>query len=285
MAMKGDSLGDIILGGFKGAFWGGVSAVASYAIAESISAAFPGINGHAISLFTATRAIGYRAALIKSLLHGVVRGAINVIQNGGKFISSFASAFITSAFALGRNVLGQGAIIARTAISAVIGGAASVITGGKFLSGAVSAAFVHLFNAEAGTSKKDKIVQVLRRKALKLSVNKIITSFEKLQDLPMAQKLMLMYKFFKNKSIFDFKQEGIIYRDYGNFVYGAVGAALGIPRVILLRAAGWAQIRAGTSNPSYGTPYDILPSSYGDDPIDQKYIEYGIGYYRNQYVK
>jgi hypothetical protein len=70
------------------------------------------------------------------------------------------------AFALGRNVLGQGAIIARTAISAVVGGAASVITGGKFLSGAVSAAFVHLFNAEAGGSvAMSRKRQILLKKA------------------------------------------------------------------------------------------------------------------------
>jgi hypothetical protein len=64
------------------------------------------------------------------------------------FLSGFASGFMSSAFALGRNVLGQSAIIARTAISAIIGGVSSMLAGGKFLNGAVSAAFVHMFNAE-----------------------------------------------------------------------------------------------------------------------------------------
>jgi hypothetical protein len=66
---------------------------------------------------------------------------------------------MSSAFALGRNVLGQSAIIARTAISAIIGGVSSMLAGGKFLSGAVSAAFVHLFNAEA--SFRDKMIKML----------------------------------------------------------------------------------------------------------------------------
>jgi hypothetical protein len=61
---------------------------------------------------------------------------------------------MSSAFALGRNVLGQSAIIARTAISAIIGGVSSMLAGGKFLSGAVSAAFVHLFNAEGASIKR-----------------------------------------------------------------------------------------------------------------------------------
>jgi len=39
---------------------------------------------------------------------------------------------------------------------AMVGGFASVISGGKFLNGAVSAAFVHLFNAERGVRRAPK---------------------------------------------------------------------------------------------------------------------------------
>jgi hypothetical protein len=39
-------------------------------------------------------------------------------------------------------------LLGRTATSAVVGGAASVIGGGKFANGAASAAFMHLVNAE-----------------------------------------------------------------------------------------------------------------------------------------
>jgi len=239
-----------------------------------------GIDGHAISLFTARRAVGYTAAVTKAVMHGIVRGVINVIQNGGKFFSAFASAFVSSAFSVGRYTFGRAAVFARTAVMAMVGGFASVISGGKFLNGAVSAAFVHLFNSERGN-----FVKRARKRALhSLNIDKIIAGFEKMRNLPLAQRMMLLYKFFKNKSMFDFKQEGKIYEDYGNFVYGAVGSALDIPVAILYRAAGWAQIRAQTSNPEWGSPYS-LSGSYGDEPKDQDMIECGIDYYRNYYGK
>jgi hypothetical protein len=84
----------------------------------------------------------------KAVMHGIVRGVIHVIQNGGQFISAFASAFVSSAFSVGRYTFGRAAVFARTAVMAMVGGFASVISGGKFLGGAVSAAFVHLFNGE-----------------------------------------------------------------------------------------------------------------------------------------
>jgi len=62
-----------------------------------------------------------------------------------------------------------------------------------------------------------------------------------------------------------------------------VCAAIDIPDAIIYRGAGWAQQRAKTSNPSFGSPYGISP--YGDDPKDQKMIELGIYYYRNYYGK
>jgi len=222
--------------------------------------------------------VGYAAALTKAVMHGIVRGVINVIQNGGKFFSAFASAFVSSAFSVGRYTFGRAAVFARTAVMATVGGFASVISGGKFLNGAVSAAFVHLFNAERGN-----FVKRARKRALQLSVNKIIAAFKKMRNLPLAQRLMLLYKFTKNHSILDFKQEGKIYEDYGNFVYGAVGSALDIPAAVLLRGAGWASVVADPRRAeTFGHWYDI-GGSYGDDPKDQTYIQYGIDYYRNQY--
>ena len=150
--VSGLSPGNALLSGFKGALFGGIGAAAAFGVADYISSAFPGIDGHAITLLTAKKAIGYTAALTKSILHGIVRGAINVIQSGGKFLSSFASGFVSSAFSVGRRTFGEGAVAARTAIMALVGGVTSSLTGGKFLNGAVSAAFVHLFNAEARIS-------------------------------------------------------------------------------------------------------------------------------------
>ncbi len=69
------------------------------------------------------------------------------------------------------------------------------------------------------------------------------------------------------------------YQDFGNFNYGAVGSAWGIPQDLLLRGAGYAQTQAGTSTPEWGNWYQGPP--YGDDPADQEQIMQGIQYYQN----
>lgn len=82
----------------------------------------------------------------------------------------------------------------------------------------------------------------------------------------------------RNRGPWDYKQKGKAYQDFGNFNFGATGAALGISENILLRGAGWAQQRAGTSKPEYGTWTGDAP--YGDDPADQELIQRGIEYYK-----
>lgn len=75
----------------------------------------------------------------------------------------------------------------------------------------------------------------------------------------------------------DYKNQcGRQYANFGNFNYGATGHAAGIADSVLLRGAGWAQSRAGTSRPEYGDWYGASP--YGDDPDDQYWIRAGIEY-------
>lgn len=69
------------------------------------------------------------------------------------------------------------------------------------------------------------------------------------------------------------------YADFGNFNYGAVGTAAGIPEQVLLRAAGWAQSRSGNGQSKDGDWYGAHP--YGDDPADQAWIKAGIDYAKN----
>ena len=88
------------------------------------------------------------------------------------------------------------------------------------------------------------------------------------------------YNQVKNKAPWDYKQLNGDYADLGNFNYGMTGSAVGFPEAILLRMAGWAQRQAGTSKSEWGTPYDLGPSSYGDDPEDQAMILRGINFYR-----
>ncbi len=73
----------------------------------------------------------------------------------------------------------------------------------------------------------------------------------------------------------DYKQLGAQYENFGNFNYGATGAAIGIPDDILFEQAGKAQIAAKSSQPQWkGPPY------FGDDPRDHDMIQRGIDYYK-----
>lgn len=94
---------------------------------------------------------------------------------------------------------------------------------------------------------------------------------------PSALTYYWFYLQVRNHGPWDFKfQNGHQYANFGNFHYGAVGTAAGIPSDILLRGAGWAQERAGTSKIEYGKWYGVSP--YGDDPDDQYWISAGIEY-------
>lgn len=77
----------------------------------------------------------------------------------------------------------------------------------------------------------------------------------------------------RNGGPWDYKQNGKQYQDGGNFNYGFVAACAGVPLDTALRAAGAAQCRAGTSNPTFGLPWGEPP--YGDDPRDQERIAAG----------
>lgn len=84
----------------------------------------------------------------------------------------------------------------------------------------------------------------------------------------------------KNGAPWDYKQQGAQYQDFGNFNFGMTAAAMGIPEDIGLRGAGYAQGQAGTSNSSWGNPWD-WSGPYGDDPADQAQIQAGYQYYNS----
>ncbi len=88
------------------------------------------------------------------------------------------------------------------------------------------------------------------------------------------------YNQVRNGGNWDYKQLGQQYQNFGNFNYGATGAAFGFPSWLLYRGAGFASSRAyGNSAPSYwGSWYGSYP--YGDDPLDQYWISLGLQYYR-----
>lgn len=102
---------------------------------------------------------------------------------------------------------------------------------------------------------------------------------EKFGVIAGANDYYWFYEQVKNKGPWDFKQKGS-FEEYGNFHYGAVGYAGGIPENLLLRAAGCAQSKAGTSTDAWGSCWGDAP--YGDDPSDQHYISLGIEYAKNK---
>ncbi|PWQ92267.1 hypothetical protein, partial [Leucothrix pacifica] len=84
------------------------------------------------------------------LAHGITQGAIAELR-GGKFKHGFISAVaghVSGIVTRGIGGIRAGAIAARTAVASVFGGLATKATGGSFHDGAVTAAIVHLFNAE-----------------------------------------------------------------------------------------------------------------------------------------
>ncbi|WP_238965075.1 polymorphic toxin type 44 domain-containing protein [Pseudomonas sp. AF32] len=92
----------------------------------------------------------------------------------------------------------------------------------------------------------------------------------------------VFYTKVRNKGEWDYKQRGREYEEFGNFNYGATGTVAGISEQILLRAAGAAQSIAGTSEEEFGKWWAESP--YGDDEVDQIWIEAGIKYAQSKNI-
>jgi RHS repeat-associated protein len=126
-----------------------------------------------------------------------------------------------------------------------------------------------------------------------VNINDNIDKARWMQFVTYTDPLISLYVFNKmvgNKMPWDYKQYGWTltdtgglgpspYQEFGNFNFGATGAAWGIPLDVLLRGAGYAQEKAETSTPEWGHWYDGPP--YGDDPGDQAAIIAGYNYYKN----
>ena len=76
---------------------------------------------------------------------------------------------------------------------------------------------------------------------------------------------------------FQFNDLVIQGQDIGNINFGYTGKALGLPDSVLLLGAGFAQIKAGTSN------FSFIMASNGDDLRDQIYIMYRIMLYNEDH--
>jgi Ca2+-binding RTX toxin-like protein len=84
-----------------------------------------------------------------------------------------------------------------------------------------------------------------------------------------------------NQNSWDYKQGHPEFEDFGNFNYGATGAALGLPSWLIKRLAGAASVIADPDRVrTLGLPFGPFP--YGDDPADQIAIQRGIDYAKSR---
>ena len=116
-------------------------------------------------------------------------------------------------------------------------------------------------------------------------------------DWDLKNKENTIWQFAKTHNInFQYGNEMLKAEDVGNFNFGIVAKAYGIPENIALKGAGLYQIYSGTSSVEWQkvgllinstlTPSGIISTSmdynllapYGDDPIDQYWIKRGYNY-------
>jgi len=76
----------------------------------------------------------------------------------------------------------------------------------------------------------------------------------------------------------DYKTQGQQYDAFGNFNFGATGAAAGIPLQVLQAGAGAVSTLVGTNSSQYGSWYQ--PPLYGHAPIKSDMIAAGYAYYQ-----
>ncbi len=110
--------------------------------------------GHSDSFRNFANSFGQVGAkVVRTIAHGIVGGASQALR-GGKFLAGFLSAGFSQALeqtgVYGKlslsNPTGPGGYAQNAVVSAVVGGTASVLGGGKFKNGALTGAFSRLFN-------------------------------------------------------------------------------------------------------------------------------------------
>ncbi len=124
-------------GDFGAAFQGGIIGGVSGGVTDQI--------GHG-GIFK-----GENAWFSQALAHGVFQGLISEIQ-GGEFQAGLASGFVAK---VGGHYL-EGTALDNIAGISILGGLASKAAGGDFLQGAIQAAFVYVYNDQAGGQNNGK---------------------------------------------------------------------------------------------------------------------------------
>ena len=107
-------------------------------IASGLTASFSFAIGSATSLIKKP----FERAMVQAVAHGTSNGIINIFQ-GAKFEHGFYAGFLSS---ISGSLTTNTNLAVQTITGAVVGGTVSKISGGKFANGAVTGAFVVLFN-------------------------------------------------------------------------------------------------------------------------------------------
>lgn len=136
--VNGAGVGDAFKAGFQGGAIGAISAGVAYGVGSGFAPIIKNNPAYFRELIVA-----------KALVHGVTQGTVSDAF-GGDFKSSFVGAFVSN---LGYDAIESSEYFSsagsRVIASAVVGGTASELSGGKFANGAFSAAFTAMFNEES----------------------------------------------------------------------------------------------------------------------------------------
>jgi len=163
-------------GALKGALWAGISAGVAYGI------------GHGGEILKTLRNAGNGAG--RYIMHGISRAAIAKAQ-GGRWSSGFLSGLLSSASGSFRDVITKGNYYANVAFSSIVGGTVSEISGGKFANGAVSGAFIYMYNdaiedkinsSDISDADKKIILQNYRSTKQSIAYDKIKSNDVPLED-------------------------------------------------------------------------------------------------------
>jgi RHS repeat-associated protein len=141
------AMGGTPSGALKGAFTAAASAVAFSSVGANTSAgSFENMLGNAL-----------------------VGGIMSDLQ-GGKFGHGFFSAGLTATLKGKYGDFGIGTAenlkFSRVTVAAIVGGTASVISGGKFANGAITGAFTQQFNAEKEIKREQEIAEIRAKLSL-----------------------------------------------------------------------------------------------------------------------
>ncbi len=153
VAINAGAYGAIAVSGAIGGFAAGVASglLTGASLGDSLAMGLKGAGYGAIGAVTAGYIGGISSGAIRASLHGITRAAISKAQ-GSTWSGGFWSGFATSL--LSPLASSASSFESKVAMSAIVGGTAAELGGGKFANGAVTGAFIMMYNEMGHVTKK-----------------------------------------------------------------------------------------------------------------------------------